>query len=100
MRFFSASILIASVFALSGKFLYLMIYIYHTFVLTNIYHNTANAASFEKRAISAPVALCITDLASVSEQLSVVKTAVSYNNTHLKCLYIYLSSLSFLFSFF
>ncbi|CAO3642762.1 unnamed protein product [Mucor hiemalis] len=37
---------------------------------------SANAASIEKRAISGPVALCISDIQSVADQLSVVATAV------------------------
>jgi hypothetical protein len=37
----------------------------------------ANAASFEKSAISAPVQLCIDDINSVTAQVTLVKTDVS-----------------------
>ncbi|KAG2194191.1 hypothetical protein INT47_007923 [Mucor saturninus] len=37
---------------------------------------SANAAAVDKRAVSTAAALCIADLTSVSEQLTIVKTAV------------------------
>lgn len=38
---------------------------------------SANAAALDKRAVSAPVQLCIDDINSVAAQLAIVKTDVS-----------------------
>mgnify|MGYP001404230143 FL=1 len=47
---------------------------------------SANAAALDKRAVSAPVQLCIDDINSVAAQLAVVKADVS-SVLYLKILY-------------
>jgi hypothetical protein len=74
MRTFS-TLIIAAAFVLSGKnkkskrYIMIIVLIDYLFI--------ANAASLGKRAISAPVQLCIDDINSVAAQVTIVKTDVS-----------------------
>lgn len=52
---------------------------FSTLIIAAAFALYANAAVLGKRAISAPVQLCINDITSVAAQLAIVKADVSLN---------------------
>jgi hypothetical protein len=50
---------------------------FSTLIIAAAFALSANAAALDKRAVSAPVQLCIDDIKSVADQLAVVKADVS-----------------------
>ena len=52
---------------------------FSTLIIAAAFALSANAAALDKRAVSAPVQLCIDDINSVAAQLAIVKADVSTN---------------------